>query len=439
MVDLKILYTGERPANNRSQRTFCLLLLAFSLFFFIGCASAGLKDARRAFRNGNTPQAVDILSNIDDSGLGRLVYLMEKGLLLHQAGRYEESIRELRHASDLIREQDIISLSQQTSSLVVNEWVTEYKGEYCERLWVHTYLMMNYLLLGENDSALVEAKQAQKIYERFPEALSEEYFTQALIALCYENLNEYNDAYIAYKKLAEMMKNPSSVQPDVDRLAGMLGFQDEISNTPQTVNRTAGPAELVLFVSLGNGPVKTSGNIILPPGIRFSFPRYKKQYKRAGTPEVFDSGTLKNVIAVETDVVGVARNSLDERAKEIYVKEAARLAAKEVIIRQIGKDQDNIVTILLRIISMIMEQPDTRSWQTLPAKFSLIKLSLEPGVHQIRVQISGGAYADDIDLPAIEVARGQRVFYSLRASGRSVSAHGRREPEIESESGELTN
>jgi hypothetical protein len=439
MVDLKILYTGERPANNRSQKTICLLLFAISFFIFIGCAGAGLKDARRAFHNGDAPHAVTILSDEDDSGLSRLVYLMEKGLLLHQAGRYEESVRELRKASDLIREQDIVSVGQQTGSLVVNEWVTEYKGEYCERLWVHTYLMMNYLLLGQYEAALVEAKQAEKVYDKFPEALSEEYFTRALIALCYENLNEYNDAYIAYKKLAETMKNSAIVQPDIDRLAGMLGFDDEISNKPQTVYTAAGSAELVLFVSLGNGPVKIPGNIILPPGIRFSFPRYEKQDKRVGSAKVFDSGSRKRVIPLETDVVGVAKKSLDERATEIYVKEAARLAAKEVIMRQIGKDQDDIVKILLRIAFMIMEQPDTRSWQTLPAKLSLIKLPLKPGTHKIRVQIRGGGSMKDIDLPEIEFFRGQRVFYSVRASGGSVSAQGRKEPEMDSESSELPN
>jgi hypothetical protein len=415
----------------RPQRTFYLFPLA--VFLFIGCASSGLKNARTAFHHGDAERAADILSDTDDTGLDRLVYLMEKGLVLHQAGKYEDSIRELRKASDLIREQDIISLSQQTSSLVINEWMTEYKGEYCERLWVHTYLMMNYLLLGENESALVEAKQAQKVYERFPEAISEEYFTQALIALCYENLNEYNDAYIVYKNLAETMKDSSSVRPDVERLAGILGFQDEISGAHPVVHRTEDSSELVLFVSLGKGPVKTSGNIILPPGIRFSFPRYKKQNKRTGTPEVLDSGIRKNTIPVETDVVEVAGNSLDERAKEIYVKEAARLAAKEVIIRQIGKDRDNMVTVLLRIASMVMEQPDTRSWETLPAKLSLIRLPVEPGARRIQIRIRGGGYADDIDLPETEFSKGRRVFYSICAGGRRISAHGMREPAMESE------
>jgi len=436
---LRILYTGDRPVIPRSQKTLYLLLLALSYFLFFGCAGANLKDARRAFHNGDAPRAVDILSEVDDSGLSRLVYLMEKGLLLHQAGRYEESVRELRKASDLIREQDIISVGQQTGSLVTNEWVTEYKGEYCERLWIHTYLMMNYLLLGNYEAALVEAKQAQKVYDRFPEPLSKEYFTRMLIALCYENLNEYNDAYIAYKKLAEKMTNPSIVRPDIDRLARRLGFDDEISDTPQTVYTNAGSAVLVLFVSLGNGPVKIPGNIVLPPGIRFSFPRYKKQGGNIGRAEVFDSKSRKQAISVETDVVEVARNSLDERATEIYVKEAARLAAKEVIIRKLGKDRDDIITVLLRLAFMLMEEPDTRSWQTLPAKLSLIKLPLEPGVHKIRVQIRGDGSVKDIDLPEIEFFRGQKVFYSVRASGGSVSAQGRKEPELDSENSELLN
>jgi hypothetical protein len=194
-----------------------------------------------------------------------------------------------------------------------------------------------------------------------------------------------------------------------------------------------------LFISLGRGPVKESGNIILPPGIRFSFPRYKKQGGNAGRAEIFYADRRKPAIAVETDVVGVAKNSLDERAMAIYAKEAARLAAKEVIIREVGKDRDNIVTVLMRLIFMIMEEPDTRSWQTLPAKLSLVRLPLEPGTHKIRVHIAGGVSAEDVELPKIELAPRKRVFYSLRASGGDVLVNGRKEREMDSLSGKLMN
>ena len=94
---------------------------------------------------------------------------------------------------------------------MTTEWLTEYKGEYGERLLVHTYQMMNYLLIGKHEDALVEAKQALEIYGKYP-SCSNDYFTRALIAHCYEALGEINDAYIEYKKLSQIMnicKTPS--------------------------------------------------------------------------------------------------------------------------------------------------------------------------------------------------------------------------------------
>ena len=112
----------------------------------------------------------------------------KKGAILHHAGDFAGSTKMLLRATTLMREQDIISAGQQTASLVTTEWLTDYKGEYAERLLVHTYLMMNFLLMGDNESALVEAKQALEVYDAFPDACNGDYFTRALIAHCFEAL-----------------------------------------------------------------------------------------------------------------------------------------------------------------------------------------------------------------------------------------------------------
>lgn len=424
--------------KKRIPKRFGVSLFLLFVLLITGCAGAKLKDARTAFHQGNVQEAAKIIQETDSSGLSELEYLMEKGLLLHHSGEYEESIRELRRAADLIREQDVISLSQQASSLVINEWVTEYKGEYSERLWVHTYLMMNYLLLKQYEDALVEAKQTQKILDEYPEALSREYFTRAMIALCYEVVQEYNDAYIVYQKLAKTIPDPSLVKPHVQRLSRMLGFQDELEPSgkgekePEPVPAANGnSAELILFVSMGDGPQKVSGDILLPPGVRVSFPRYKKQHSYTGIPEVVDSNYRKQSNIIETDVLAVANDSLDDRAKLIYAKEAARIAAKEVIIRGFERDnKDPLAGLLIRLAFIAMEEADTRGWDTLPAKLSLVRVFLEPGTHKLHVNIRDGGYGNTVDLPEIRLSRGEKVFYSLRASGGSTSVNGMREMEL---------
>ncbi|NJL59773.1 MAG: hypothetical protein HC887_09155 [Desulfobacteraceae bacterium] len=179
-------------------------------------------------------------------------------MILHQMGKYEESVQEFLKASDLMKKQDIISVSQQAASLVTTEWITEYKGEYSERLWVHTYLMMNFLLLGKYESALVEAKQSDAIIAQYPVALSNDYFTRALIALCYEMLGEINDAYIVYKKLAESMPDPSVIMPKLHRYAVRLGFQDDVLKYKAMISKPEeeGSAEVVLFLGESRAPKK---------------------------------------------------------------------------------------------------------------------------------------------------------------------------------------
>ncbi len=203
----------------------------FILFIFIysiGCTAPQLRDARREFYSNQPVKAAAALSGTKQfSDRDKLLLFMEKGLILHHIGKYKESIQELLNASNLIKQQDVISITQQATSLVTTEWITEYKGEYSERLMVHTYLMMNFLLLYKYEDALVEAKQALKILDTYPKALAGAYFTRALTALCYENLREINDAYIEYKKLAAQLSNPAIVASELYRLGSYLGFKDE--------------------------------------------------------------------------------------------------------------------------------------------------------------------------------------------------------------------
>ncbi len=407
-------------------------VLALAFFLVTGCAGGRLQQARNAFiQDGDPETAVQILDKGNGKGLSGLVYHMEKGLLLHQTGRFQESILELRKASDLMKKQDYLSVTQQTASILINDWMTQYKGEYCERLWVHTYLMINYLLVYQFEDALVEAKQALQIYDAFPDALSEAHFTMALIGLCYETLSEFNDAYIVYKRLADMMPNPTAIQGELYRMGRLSGIKEpadvERMHPDGAANLNPYPpdaGELVLFVGIGNGPVKVPGNVFLPPGIRFSFPQYRDR-SRSGRADLYNYENPLPVVTVTTDLGRVARTSLDERAKQFIIKETARVIAKEAIAQAVERKNDAIISLLTRLALIALEEPDTRSWHTLPAGNSLLRLPLEPGTYSLTVKIIGGDADDSIDLPPITIKKGRRIFFAVRANGNYISVQNR--------------
>lgn len=391
------------------------LTCALAALLLSGCASANLQQARSEFYAGNPDQASAALTDPEAvSGRERLLYFMEKGLILHDAGRYPESIRELRKASALIQEQEIISASRQAASLVTSEWLTDYKGEYAERLLVHTYLMMNYLLISDPEAALVEGKQALEVYDRYPSCAGD-VFTRALIAHCFEALGDINGAYIEYKKLADLLPSPELVAEKLCGLGARLGFDDEVAIyrefLPEPVAEDPEPApaaELLVFAAQGRAPVKIPQNIVLPPSIRFSFATYEDVtdyfYPLFALPPA--EGPVGSPIT--TDVGQVLKASLGDRLAQIIAKETARVIAKEAIAHQVDND---LAEILVRIVFFILEEPDTRSWQTLPAYLTLARVPLREGFN--RIDPGGG-------MPALDITVGPkppRYFYRSLRSG----------------------
>ena len=392
---------------------WCLLLVVFS-----GCASGPLKTARSDFYGGRLDRATQVLAEPSDvSRRDRLLFHMERGVILHHAGDYDESIATLLRAAQLIKQQDVISATEQTGSMVTGEWITEYKGEYAERLLVHTYLMMGFLVTGRPESALVEAKQALEVFDRFPKATARDHFTRALIAHCFEINGEWNGAYIEYRKLANQMGDPGPVADKLAAIAGRLGFFDDreiwMGHLDSDADRPKqdGIAELVLFVGQGKSPVKIPRNIVVPPSIRFSFSTYQDRTRYFYQPVIGPAPPAGPVRMVTTDISAVLKDSLNDRLARILAKETARAATKEVIARQMD---DHLVEALVRIAFFITEEPDTRAWETLPAYLTLIRLPLNAGSHELTVRTSG--QGGTMRLPPFDVAPGRGFYhYSVRS------------------------
>lgn len=387
-----------------------------------GCSAGIIRDARQEFYRGHEEKAADLLAGDKRfSKKNKLLFHVERGAILHHLGRYEESIDELLKASSLMGEQETISVSQQATSLVSSDKVTEYKGEYNERLWVHTYLMMDFLLVKKYEKALVEAKQALKVFDAHEESLAGDYFSRALVAMCYENLREFNDAYIEYKKLAKLLPESQHINRDLYRLAKRLRFADALQKYKKNINdedlrALHGPlTEAVVFLGTGRAPVKVPVDIVLPEAIRISFPRYVDQGYQDHAIEVFDEQGPVFFSSIATDMGRVARAALEERRLQVIAKETARVVAKEALARSVGEEKGPLAESLVRISLFMVGGADIRSWQILPANLSLVRIPLEPGEHALKlVSREYSGIRKEIVLPAFTIEEGQRLYFSVR-------------------------
>ncbi len=393
-----------------------ILLLSLALAVLTGCAGR-LNKAVDQFYAGHPETSLTALEKGDWFGeRNQLLFLMERGLVLHQLGRFRESTDVLLRAAELIKEFELISVSEQFGSLVTTEWLQRYKGEYSERLWVHSYLMMNFLLLGEYESAYVEARQALELVDRYPEALKNDHFSRALIALCFNIVAEDNDAYLVYRRLAEDLPSPTPVAVDLVEISSRLGQLDEVEHFQKHLPAEAptGQGELVLFLANGRVPRKLPGNVVLPPSIRFSFP----YYDALATPRLTIglSPRFPSLPPISSDLAAVAEDALAARKMAIIVKETARVAAKEAISQKVGEQHGQAAEAVVRISLFLLEEPDTRSWQTLPGRLTLVRIPLPAGQHILSVQLRGTSLlsTQQMTLPEFRLRPGQRVFHSLR-------------------------
>jgi len=390
----------------------CLLLVAALLFG--GCAGH-LKKASDLYDAGRPAEALEQLDKGGEGGKNRLLYLVEKGVVAHELGDYATSRDNLLAAAQLLDSFEIIRASEQLASLVTTDWLKNYQGEYSERLWVHTYLMMDFLLLGEYDSAQVEARRALKLFDAYPEVLKPDYFTRALMALCFAQVGEDNDAYLIYRKLAADLPSPRPVAGDLVRLASRLGQIDEVQRyRPHLPENLEKGGELVLFVASGRIPRKHPGNVVLPPSIRFSFPYYRSS--SSPTLPLTVSAPRSAWPPISSDLAGLVVRSLDERKGRIILVETARVAGKEAIAQGVGNQFGDAAEALARLSLFLLEEPDTRSWEILPGRLTLVRVPLPAGHHKLQVSAPGlGPWrASTVDLPEFELRPGQRVFYSLR-------------------------
>ena len=229
--------------------------LIVCLLFLQACASTTtIKTARMQYFSGQPDRALETLDTVKPDSKSRLLVQFDKGSIAFAAGRYRESSRALLQASRMLDEFDYISVSEQSASLVTNDWSTTYRGETSERLWVHSLQMMNFLLLNEPESAAVEARQAIKLLDSHPKALKEDWFTRALIGLSFEAVNQFDSAHIEYDKLHKDAEYSDSIAHLAWNNAKRLGRQSAMNEMASGRDFKSFNSAIVVFVDAGHIP-----------------------------------------------------------------------------------------------------------------------------------------------------------------------------------------
>ncbi len=245
-----------------------------------GCVSTTPPElsVRPALSRGDWDEALAVAGG-DRRARDRLLALLERGHVLHYAGRFEESNRAFQDAEDLADALYSKSVSQAALSLVTNDLTIDYRGRPFELAMVPYYRAFNYISLGDREGAAVEARKATLTLARAVEAtlgeLDENHRTDAarladnpllhwLAGMLYEWNGEPNDAFIAYRNAARAwsatrglvaLEPPLPLARDLERSTRRLGFAAELDQLRGELPE--------LFAGQEPGPRDGSGQVVL--------------------------------------------------------------------------------------------------------------------------------------------------------------------------------
>jgi len=377
------------------RAALCLGLLAFGA----GCSTVTdytrvTVDGQAALARFDFSRAESVYGEGVNDPLDGLCYQLEYGTTLHTAGEYVKSNTQFQRADATIEEFDrraVVSardVAADAGTLLLNDKAAPYRGEPFERVYVHAFGAMNYLLLGDLSGARVEARRAYnrqrmertRCQEEFDAAaraarqrgvfdqkavdaalgpggalpanreveVFQDAFSFYLASVVYEALGEFNNAQVEIRNLLSFRSSSRMGQEQARRLEAKLtgkaagGFMAAAKGGRPALPKD-GEGEVVVFYACGLAPVKREQKIRLPlnlgQGVTWNavaFPTYESRPNPVAEAFLRVNGRALGKTEILSDVETKARDTLASRMPAMVfralVRVAARLAAQQAIL-----------------------------------------------------------------------------------------------------------
>lgn len=356
-----------------------------------------------------------------------VLYSMDLGVIQHDAGQYKDSNQSLEAAEQRMEELYTRSLSKEGGRFLLNDNTVDYAGERFERVLVNVYRALNYLFLGDRESALVEVRKLSRLLQEYADVYGAaktvyktDAFAQYVSALLYADGGQADDARIAFQNATSAyagytsaygMRAPVLQAPTSDGAAGELVFFHANGVAPRKVSQSVSVAwnQAVVAVNLSKNDEAQAAQALnavraglIGQAITVAFPAYVQDPFQIVASEV-EAGGRRAATQLVQDVSAIARKDLAERQAAIRARAIARAAIKYILgkavtdqcVKKYGKDSltCQFMNLGRTVVATATEVADTRAWGTLPAQFRLARLPLPPGTHDVTVRYmhAGGA------------------------------------------------
>ncbi len=386
---------------------------------------------------------------------------LELGMLLHLAGRYEESNKYLQKAEERVEDAFTASVTTEIGSFLTNDLNRPFEGEDFEKVMINLIGALNYAMMGNLQEALVEARKvdhrlgllaARLEGEELRNVYREDAFARYLSALLYEAMGEANDAYVAYQKSFEAYQNyqknyatrtPVGVAQGLLRLAAKFGLAADLAKWKKTFPGVTAPkddlqaGQVVFLAYNGLVPVKKAQIIEFPVPVgqipyimKLAFPKFQKRdnpisQARIRLVPAAGAGLEANAEEVE-DIGAIAVRDLDDRISRIKGRVVAqamtKFAAVKLAEHQARENYGDLGGLVVGIAGNVWAfqstKIDDRSWRFLPGQIQLGRMQVPAGKYQAEAEFlnAAGHSLGKRSLGEVEIHAGRTLFLQSRQS-----------------------
>ncbi|PCD88681.1 COG3014 family protein [Vibrio mediterranei] len=437
----------------RSVKHALIVVLAASLTACAGLSAGNLFShytqqntvVYQAVKTGQYEKAQAALPQAEDVVAGDILDNFERGRVEFLNQSYPQSKSALEVSDKAVRVQQdkaLISITDTATSvgaLAVNDNITEYVPPDYELGYLHLYLGLNYIQKNDLEGALVEVRRANQVQQRARQAREKDLrsaeaemkqkglspnlgsvlsrypdagnqlkaiqngYLLFLSGLMYEASNDLNGAYIDYTRALAVAPDNEAVIDAVIRVAKRSSRNQDLAKLKKQYGDRpgvkAGEGRVILFEEQGVVSAMQSWNLTLPvydsQGNTALYTVALPYYVPAVTPKfsniMLDGKPLKSDELVDTNLM--AQQQLTENMPTILLRQALRVYAKDQIRKSTAKD-DDVGNLIFNVWNTLTEQPDTRSWQTLPGVVNGASQIVKAGSH--KMTLDGQDYTFDV-------------------------------------------
>jgi hypothetical protein len=422
---------------------------------------------RTALIEDDYDRALEAVEEIDKSN-SELLYLYEKGLILHGRGDFAGSSEAFAQSELVLENLYTKSITREAAALAVSETIAQYRGDAFEAVFVNYYQILNYLGMGDVEGALVECRRVNRKLQMLKDGgetyFENDPFMQYLTGIVYDLGGERDDAGVSYRVAAELYDSgeyapvtplPPSFFCDAAENAYRRGDREEwgayLERAPCATGADTGYVSVLL--ECGQVVRKREASVVLPifendhwtdnerfahemaarRGVHYDRQVKVKYWLKVALPvlepmppryagAVVRAQRLDGPHAQETRAVMVsnvdafAEQAFREKESTMFVRAIVRAIVK--YLAQQGADkQDEGFGALVNILNIVTETADTRSWSTLPRTVLLARLDLPAGRYRVEADLLGpdGHSVGSVTFDDVGVRAGTHVIRSAHA------------------------